>query len=185
MTVQEAIEILRDTPIDIRSTREDDIHTLYATAQGMAIEALELQERQELIVGSYLLEEPSCSEKQINMAIGAITHMLHIGYYSEDMEDALYSAIKVLAEVERGGEVKQMTSEKTGIFDKNGKEICVGDVVHFRGCGLCAHGTVVKHDLYGYAIDDDRPKTKGRKYDLHNEGVYRIEGKRERSKSEE
>ena len=40
MTVQEAIEILRDTPIDIRSTREDDIHTLYATAQGMAIEAL-------------------------------------------------------------------------------------------------------------------------------------------------
>ena len=41
MTVQEAIEILRDTPIDIRSTREDDIHTLYATAQGMAIEALQ------------------------------------------------------------------------------------------------------------------------------------------------
>jgi len=41
MTKQEAIEILRDTPIDIRSTREDDIHTLYATAQGMAIEALQ------------------------------------------------------------------------------------------------------------------------------------------------
>ena len=40
MTVQEAIEILRDTPIDIRSTREDDIHTLYATALDMAIEAL-------------------------------------------------------------------------------------------------------------------------------------------------
>lgn len=37
---QDAIEILRDTPIDIRSTREDDIHTLYATAQNMAIEAL-------------------------------------------------------------------------------------------------------------------------------------------------
>lgn len=40
MTRGEAIEILRDTPIDIRSTREDDIHTLYATAQNMAIEAL-------------------------------------------------------------------------------------------------------------------------------------------------
>lgn len=43
MTAIEAIEILRDTPIDIRSTREDDIHTLYATAQGMAINALEKQ----------------------------------------------------------------------------------------------------------------------------------------------
>ena len=41
MTREEAIKILRDTPIDIRSTREDDIHTLYATAQNMAIEALQ------------------------------------------------------------------------------------------------------------------------------------------------
>lgn len=41
MNKEEAIKILRDTPIDIRSTREDDIHTLYATAQCMAIEALE------------------------------------------------------------------------------------------------------------------------------------------------
>ena len=40
MTREEAIEILRDTPIDLRSTREDDIHTLYATAQMMAIDAL-------------------------------------------------------------------------------------------------------------------------------------------------
>ncbi len=40
MTREEAIEILRDTPIDIRSTREDDIHTLYAMAQNIAIEAL-------------------------------------------------------------------------------------------------------------------------------------------------
>lgn len=45
MTKQEAIEILRDTPIDVRSTREDDIHTLYATAQGMAIEALSESKR--------------------------------------------------------------------------------------------------------------------------------------------
>lgn len=40
MTNREAIEILRDTPIDIRSSREDDIHTLYATAQNIAIDAL-------------------------------------------------------------------------------------------------------------------------------------------------
>lgn len=40
MTREEAIELLRDTPIDIRSTREDDIYTLYATAQMMAIDAL-------------------------------------------------------------------------------------------------------------------------------------------------
>lgn len=40
MTNEQAIVILRDTPIDIRSTREDDIHTLYAMAQNMAIEAL-------------------------------------------------------------------------------------------------------------------------------------------------
>ena len=41
MTYEEAIIILRDTPIDIRSS--DDIYTLYATAQGMAIDALEKQ----------------------------------------------------------------------------------------------------------------------------------------------
>lgn len=84
---------------------------------------------------------------------------------------------KVIAMNERGEQVKQMTREKTGIFDKNGKEICVGDVVHYRGKGMCAHGVVTKHDTYGYAVDDDRPKTKGRRYDLHNEGVYRIEAR--------
>ena len=41
MTYEEAIIILRDTPIDIRSS--DDIYTLYATAQGMAIDALKRQ----------------------------------------------------------------------------------------------------------------------------------------------
>lgn len=43
MKPKEAFEILRDTPIDIRSTREDDIHNLYATAQNMALDALQLQ----------------------------------------------------------------------------------------------------------------------------------------------
>ena len=41
MTNEEAIIILRDTPIDIRSS--DDVYTSYATAQSMAIEALEKQ----------------------------------------------------------------------------------------------------------------------------------------------
>ena len=43
MTYEEAFEILRDTPIDIRSAREDDIHTLYATAQKMALDAIKKQ----------------------------------------------------------------------------------------------------------------------------------------------
>lgn len=63
----------------------------------------------------------------------------------------------------------------TGVFDKNGIEISVGDIVHYRGNGLCAHGEVVKDDYYGYAILDDRPKTKGRRYSLKNKGTYRIE----------
>lgn len=48
MTREEAIELLRDTPIDIRSTREDDIHTLYATAQMMAIDALRSVSREQV-----------------------------------------------------------------------------------------------------------------------------------------
>lgn len=45
---EEAIKLLRDTPIDIRSTREDDIHTLYATAQMMAIDALRPVSREQV-----------------------------------------------------------------------------------------------------------------------------------------
>ena len=48
MTQEEAIELLRDTPIDIRSTREDDIHTLYATAQMMAMDALRTVSREQV-----------------------------------------------------------------------------------------------------------------------------------------
>ena len=44
-TPKDAALILRDTPIDIRSTREDDIHTIYATAMMMAIEALEAADK--------------------------------------------------------------------------------------------------------------------------------------------
>ena len=48
MTREEAIDLLRDTTIDIRSTREDDIHTLYATAQMMAIDALRPVSREQV-----------------------------------------------------------------------------------------------------------------------------------------
>ena len=48
MTREETIELLRDTPIDIRSTREDDIYTLYATAQMMAIDALRPVSREQV-----------------------------------------------------------------------------------------------------------------------------------------
>lgn len=48
MTREEAIELLRETPIDIRSTREDDIYTLYATAQMMAIDALRPVSREQV-----------------------------------------------------------------------------------------------------------------------------------------
>ena len=54
MTREEAIELLRDTPIDIRSTREDDIHTLYATAQMMAIDALRPVSREQVERGEWV-----------------------------------------------------------------------------------------------------------------------------------
>ena len=63
----------------------------------------------------------------------------------------------------------------TGVIDKNGREIKVGDIVHYRGEGLCAHGKVIEDDDYGFAILDDRHKTKGRIYSLNNKGIYRIE----------
>ena len=66
----------------------------------------------------------------------------------------------------------------TGVLDKNGIEISVGDIVHYRGEGLCAHGIVVQDDYYGFAILDDRPKTKGCRYSLKNEGTYRIKERR-------
>lgn len=52
MTRQEAIEILRDTPIAISSSREDDICSLYAMAQNMAIEALKKEPKQRHWVGT-------------------------------------------------------------------------------------------------------------------------------------
>ncbi len=63
----------------------------------------------------------------------------------------------------------------TGVWDVNGIEIKVGDVVHYRGSNICAHGKVIEHEMYGFAILDDRPRTRGREYSLKNKGTYRIE----------
>lgn len=66
---------------------------------------------------------------------------------------------------------------KTGIIDKSGREIEVGDIVHFRCDGLSSHGKVVKDSNYGFAIEDDRARTQGRRYSLQNKGIYRIENR--------
>lgn len=69
MPREEAIELLRDTPIDIRSTREDDIHTLYATAQMMAIDALRPVSREQVKKAEWIWSTgdvyicSSCGEK--------------------------------------------------------------------------------------------------------------------------
>lgn len=42
MTYRQAFEILRDTPIDVRSTRGDML-TIYATAQLIALDCIEKQ----------------------------------------------------------------------------------------------------------------------------------------------
>lgn len=62
----------------------------------------------------------------------------------------------------------------TGVIAKDGRMIKTGDIVHYRGDGVSAHGRVVEHEKYGFAILDDRTKTKGREYSMKNKGVYRI-----------
>lgn len=62
MTHEEAIKIIESYEINgcgYCHTGGDEVEEAFR----MAIEALESQERQELIVGSYLIEEPSCSEE--------------------------------------------------------------------------------------------------------------------------
>ena len=76
MKPKEAFEILRDTPIDIRSAREDDIHSLYATAQNMALDALQ---RQMGIPCSEMLPEDDRT-KLVTLSNG----LGEGGYYSDD-----------------------------------------------------------------------------------------------------
>lgn len=77
---------------------------------------------------------------------------------------------------------------KTGKFDKNGKEILVGDIVHFRvnGFSLAGKGVVYlteEADSLGsdpFRIRDTRPgKNEGRIYPYYKDAIYRIDGHEE------
>lgn len=74
----------------------------------------------------------------------------------------------------------------TGKFDKTGKEIMVGDIVHFRANGICGKGVVYfadKEDRLGadlFRIRDTREgKNFGRIYPYYPDAVYRIDGRSE------
>lgn len=82
MTNEQAIEILRDTPIDIRSTREDDIHTLYATAQNMAIEALSNN------------KNPSVSEVKTNTDSVSATDVINRQDAIEELRDVIVKDVQ-------------------------------------------------------------------------------------------
>ena len=73
---------------------------------------------------------------------------------------------------------------KTGKYDKNGCEMMVGDIVHFRckSFSLSGRGEVFlqdKHDGLGddpFRIRDTRPgRNYGRIYPYYKDGVYRID----------
>ena len=85
MTNREAIEVIERLGVDSRG------YPKLEEAINMAIEALSNTPNT-----FNTLEALGITDKQINMAIGAITHMLKKGYYSDDMEDALNAVIKAL-----------------------------------------------------------------------------------------
>ena len=86
MTNREALEVIERLGVDSRG------YPKLKEAINMAIEALSN-------TPNTFNTLEALDDKQINMAIGAITHMLTRGYYSEDMEDALNAVIRVLTEV--------------------------------------------------------------------------------------
>ncbi len=75
----------------------------------------------------------------------------------------------------------------TGKFDKNGDEMLVGDIVHFRTSGLSGKGVVYleeEPDRLGedlFRIRDTRPgKQNGRIYPFYPKAIYRIDGHEEK-----
>ena len=70
----------------------------------------------------------------------------------------------------------------TGKFDKNGYEMRVGDIVHFRCSGLCGRGIVflanepdsLSADLFRIRDTRER-KSNGRIYPYYSDAVYRID----------
>ena len=100
MTNEQAIEILRDTPIDIRSTREDDIYTLYAMAQNMAIEALsnnknpsvsELKTTTESVSATDVIYRQQAIDAVCDEIENDYTDLYHDGYC-----DGVYDSVDVL-----------------------------------------------------------------------------------------
>ena len=74
----------------------------------------------------------------------------------------------------------------TGKYDKNGTEIKVGDIVHFRADGLSGRGVVYmadKPDVLGadlFRIRDTTPGRRfGRIYPFYPKAKYRIDGHEE------
>lgn len=75
---------------------------------------------------------------------------------------------------------------KTGKFARDGREMLVGDIVHFRCEGLCGRGEVYfaeKPDWLGedlFRIRDTRPgKNFGRIYPYYPHARYRIDERKE------
>lgn len=67
---------------------------------------------------------------------------------------------------------------KTGKYDKNGIEISVGDIVHFRckHCSLSGEGVVYLSEDCADRLGKDirNNKNKGRLYPWYNDAVYTI-----------
>lgn len=108
MTNERAVEILKTICGDCRlfpkcAYKKSECFT----ALDMAIDALSNTPNT-----PNALEALDITDKQIDMAIGAIMYMLITGYQSEDMEDALNSVIKVLVEVKEEREMKLFKDRK-------------------------------------------------------------------------